>query len=198
MRNIRWSYLHNPWRSWTTNCAFAWRGLLVIWQGGAPQQLCLINYLAFIYHFHFQHSAWENKDSAQFSLCFGYQVGLLDQFPFQRSAFTPEEKEIIWKNENRLMCSAVNCKKNIILTKDHWLLVEAQSFSFLSSELCPTYVLYTGVFFPQHLLNEFARPKNIEARILLFEIAWQVNTKPEIFSFHLLYLRQPLPIHFSC
>ena len=111
MCNLRWSYPHNPWRSWTTNCAFAWRGLLVIWQGGAPQQLCLINYLAFIYHFHFQHSAWENKDSAQFSLCFGYQVGLLDQFPFQRSAFTPEEKEIIWKNENRLMCSAVNCKK---------------------------------------------------------------------------------------
>ena len=138
MRNLRWSYLHNPWRSWTTNCAFAWRGLLVIWQGGAPQQLCLINYLAFIYHFHFQHSAWENKDSAQFSLCFGYQVGLLDQFPFQRSAFTPEEKEIIWKNENRLMCSAVwivggLVQKNIFLTEYHLLFVEAPRSSFLSS-----------------------------------------------------------------
>ena len=83
-----------------------------------------------------------------------------------------------WKSFN-VQCSEL--QKNIILTKDHWLLVEAQSFSFLSSELCPTYVLYTGVFFPQHLLNEFARPKNVEATFLLFEIAWQENTKPEIF-----------------
>ena len=55
-----------------------------------------------------------------------------------------------WKSFN-VQCSEL--QKNIILTKDHWLLVEAQSFSFLSSELCPTYVLYTGVFFPQHLLK---------------------------------------------
>ena len=100
-----------------------------------------------------------------------------------------------WKSFN-VQCSEL--QKNIILTKDHWLLVEAQSFSFLSSELCPTYVLYTGVFFPQHLLNEFARPKNVEATFLLFEIAWQVNTKSETLSSHMLYLRQPLPIHFSC
>ena len=37
-----------------------------------------------------------------------------------------------------------------------------------------------------------------QARFLLFEIAWQVNTKPETLSSLTLYFRQRLPIYFNC
>ena len=77
--------------------------------------------------------------------------------------------------------------KNIFLTEDHWLVEEAQSSSFLSSrtlsDICPLH----RCFLPTAPFEWICQTKKIEARFLLFAIAWQVNLKPETLSFRLLY-----------
>ena len=77
--------------------------------------------------------------------------------------------------------------KKIFLTEDHWLVVEAQSSSFLSSrtlsDICPLH----RCFLPTAPFEWICQTKKIEARFLLFAIAWQVNLKPETLSFRLLY-----------